>query len=518
MSSSLRKDAVAKLIHYMGNRPEASKGIYTGHVRLLRKNISAQISPSQLRPNTDAQLIKALTLHPQYDDKWDAICLHMTKWAKSKSSTAIKQRWLMQPTTIQKNNREWSIKWTSNSRLIPSGKSVDIETTMKTAMSEEVVTAYIKAFDAFDEEFLSSPEYEHGIEREVSFRSPPPAGPNQEIPLLETGNFRTGVTTDIKQTNLKGQKGSYTDISIKKSMKEAVQKAMKMVGNFSAKDLICITDIFNGFLEHYLGGEHVLTKNRSSKGFNDTLEFIAEITLDDRANEANPGALNRAIRTAFINTFGGGGKVPSPEFVRLATRYAQMNDFSKIENLWAASDKPTKAIPKLAAGIIAEQLGSNKNIKLSSELKKLVKKRDKKRSPTVRNKGKRLKTTQRKTGRVGRPKKVRQGTQATTSHPIALKEMLNAVLPDEILKNMGSPALNNRTGRFRNSAQVTNALVGPRGGVQIEYTYQRNPYETFEPGGAQGSTGRDPRRLIGNTIREVAQEIMGKRFIRTRRV
>jgi len=83
---------------------------------------------------------------------------------------------------------------------------------------------------------------------------------------------------------------------------------------------------------------------------------------------------------------------------------------------------------------------------------------------------------------------------------------------------MGSPALNNRTGRFRNSAQVTNALIGPRGGVQIDYTYQRNPYETFEPGGAMGSTQRDPRRLIGNTIREVAQEIMGKKFIKTRRV
>ena len=96
--------------------------------------------------------------------------------------------------------------------------------------------------------------------------------------------------------------------------------------------------------------------------------------------------------------------------------------------------------------------------------------------------------------------------------------MINAVLPDEILQNMGSPALNNRTGRFRNSAQVTNALIGPRGGVQIDYTYQRNPYETFEPGGAMGSTQRDPRRLIGNTIREVAQEIMGKKFIKTRRV
>ena len=78
--------------------------------------------------------------------------------------------------------------------------------------------------------------------------------------------------------------------------------------------------------------------------------------------------------------------------------------------------------------------------------------------------------------------------------------------------------LNNRTGRFRQSARVTNVLIGPKGGTQVDYTYQLNPYETFEPGGAMGSTARDPRRLIGNTIREVAQEIMGKRFIKTRRV
>ena len=32
------------------------------------------------------------------------------------------------------------------------------------------------------------------------------------------------------------------------------------------------------------------------------------------------------------------------------------------------------------------------------------------------------------------------------------------------------------------SAEVTNVVIGPRGGTQIDYTYQRNPYEVFEPG------------------------------------
>ena len=119
------------------------------------------------------------------------------------------------------------------------------------------------------------------------------------------------------------------------------------------------------------------------------------------------------------------------------------------------------------------------------------------------------------TKKRGRPSKM---DQVQGGNALALKELLNAVLPDIILKNMGSPALNNRTGRFRNSAEVTNVMFGPRGGTNIDYTYMKNPYQTFEPGGAMGSTHRDPRRLIGASIREAAQKIMGNRFIKVRSV
>ena len=83
---------------------------------------------------------------------------------------------------------------------------------------------------------------------------------------------------------------------------------------------------------------------------------------------------------------------------------------------------------------------------------------------------------------------------------------------------MGSPALNYRTGRFANSAEVTDVLVGPKGGLQsIDYTYMRNPYETFEPGGKkQGSIQRDPKKLIGGTIRELAIGMLQRKFIPTR--
>ena len=53
--------------------------------------------------------------------------------------------------------------------------------------------------------------------------------------------------------------------------------------------------------------------------------------------------------------------------------------------------------------------------------------------------------------------------------------------------------------------------------VHVDYTYMRQPYETFEPGGKQGSTYRDPRKIIGASVREIAQSIVGDKFIRVRR-
>lgn len=108
------------------------------------------------------------------------------------------------------------------------------------------------------------------------------------------------------------------------------------------------------------------------------------------------------------------------------------------------------------------------------------------------------------------------GVAGATTSPVALKELIQAQLSERLLDNMKLPALRNRTGRFRRSAQVQNVMVGPRGGTEVQYTYMKDPYSTFEPGGEMGSTDRDPRRLIGGTIREIAIELTGNKFIRTR--
>ena len=116
--------------------------------------------------------------------------------------------------------------------------------------------------------------------------------------------------------------------------------------------------------------------------------------------------------------------------------------------------------------------------------------------------------------RVKSSKKAKEGTTS----PVALKELIQAQLAERLLNNMQAPALRNRTGRFRRSAQVENVIVGPKGGTEVQYSYMKMPYQTFEPGYAQGSTDRDPRRLIGGTIREIATELTGKKFIRTRSI
>jgi hypothetical protein len=111
-----------------------------------------------------------------------------------------------------------------------------------------------------------------------------------------------------------------------------------------------------------------------------------------------------------------------------------------------------------------------------------------------------------------------RGQGMTQPSPIVLRNLLNEALPQMVASKMTSPALRFRTGRFANSARVESLDVGPRGGIGIDYTYQRDPYETFEPGNKQGSTQRDPRKIIGASIRELATGILGRQPSTIRRI
>ena len=109
-----------------------------------------------------------------------------------------------------------------------------------------------------------------------------------------------------------------------------------------------------------------------------------------------------------------------------------------------------------------------------------------------------------------------QGMQETS--PVKLRNILNAMLPMEVAGRMIAPKLQFRTGRFASSARVNKISKGPKGGTYVDYTYMRNPYGTFEPGGKMGDVHRDPRKIIESSIRAVAAKQMGGKFTGLRRV
>ena len=89
---------------------------------------------------------------------------------------------------------------------------------------------------------------------------------------------------------------------------------------------------------------------------------------------------------------------------------------------------------------------------------------------------------------------------------------INQKLPAEVRRNMGRPALINQTGRFSNSVRVTGLRQAPKS-VVADYTYQLNPYETFENNGVrQWPTGYNPKPLISKSIRNLAAAFIDQKF------
>jgi hypothetical protein len=113
---------------------------------------------------------------------------------------------------------------------------------------------------------------------------------------------------------------------------------------------------------------------------------------------------------------------------------------------------------------------------------------------------------------LNKQKMLPRAKKGVSSMPLYLIGVMNQQLPRVVQKNMKAPALENRTGRFASSVKVTDIISTAQGFPSIGYTYQKGPYQTFEPGYRQGSVERDPRRLIDKSIREIAIQYAIGRF------
>lgn len=100
---------------------------------------------------------------------------------------------------------------------------------------------------------------------------------------------------------------------------------------------------------------------------------------------------------------------------------------------------------------------------------------------------------------------------------LKIETLINKRLPAEVRRQMGRPALINRTSRFSNSTELRN-LRQTKAGLSGEYTYQLSPYETFEnTGGIRWPEGYNPKPLIAKSIRELAMQYTGQKLVSLRR-
>jgi len=110
-------------------------------------------------------------------------------------------------------------------------------------------------------------------------------------------------------------------------------------------------------------------------------------------------------------------------------------------------------------------------------------------------------------------KKQNAETASKEQSPVDLQSIINQMLFARIRANMGTgnrrDILNYRSGRLANSATVERVSISKQGMVTAFYSYMRNPYATFSQGGKQQyPRSRDPKLLIGKSIREIASQLM----------
>ncbi len=108
------------------------------------------------------------------------------------------------------------------------------------------------------------------------------------------------------------------------------------------------------------------------------------------------------------------------------------------------------------------------------------------------------------------------GSKRKLTSPIATLNYINKNIAEELKKNMQSPGLVNRTGRFAESVRALKMIPAKgRKWPVMQYTYDREPYGVYEVGGGDrrwASKARDPRTVIGKTLREMAREQALSRF------
>ena len=333
-------------------------------------------------------------------------------------------------------------------------------------------------------------------------------------------------------------RGNYTV-----ELNDFYQKFLNILQQFTGQDKILFTNekgktsaaeaqnVFN--LEHSLESSNVkkFVEESAHKAFSSLSKADQVLLQKDSSLLDNTGILLGIDRLIDVSLEG-------PQSIAVFLGSSILNRLESIEERKIVSQiqRDLKSllissnIPNLSGSDTVEQIETKRVIKkLKSSLEKGKSKKIKVNFESTKVKGKPKTTESIKAGGTvtkGRAKaksslKKKRVNKIKPKNTLPNLQMLigviNQQLPRTVAKNMGDPRLNYKTGRFASSVEVTDITTTAKGFPSIGYTYDKFPYQTFEPGYRQGSVDRDPRKLIDTSIREIAAQFAIGRFY-TRRV
>ena len=144
---------------------------------------------------------------------------------------------------------------------------------------------------------------------------------------------------------------------------------------------------------------------------------------------------------------------------------------------------------KKVCAAIASDLEKNPNAKIITKIKYRNRKNKKGRveGKKIKRKVKTVKGPKYRLPPISTRKEARQAAMGggPATSPLAMIGLINKELPAVVEANMGRPRLESITGRLAGSARVTDIITTAQGFPSIGYTYQIDPYQTFETGGKQ---------------------------------
>ena len=229
-----------------------------------------------------------------------------------------------------------------------------------------------------------------------------------------------------------------------------------------------------------------------NKSYNQYKAFFQRAFGRNASAIINKGVAEKEFKKLFLDEFDIGNLVGSPG----------------IEN------KIVKDITEIAKG--KKPTGKATAKKVTRRVKKAVPRRTKKVNTKAKGTKNKLAKQAAKTVAVAKAVKRTGGKKSKTStdalNLAKVQTAINRKLPAEVRRNMGRPALINQTGRFSNSVRLTGLRQAPAS-IVADYTYQLNPYETFENNGVRKwPAGYNPKPLISKSIRNLAAAFIDQKF------